>query len=86
MSILRLTGPQRRQLRAQIEQELSEKELISIFSTYPGKFGANFYNQIPGGEYRTRLVNVIIELTNKELISDFIQAVYQKYGTELVVS
>ena len=49
MSILRLTGPQKRQLRAQIEQELSEKELISIFSTYPGKFGANFYNQIPGG-------------------------------------
>ena len=83
---MKFTDKQGKKLREEIERVLSEDKLTSIFSEYPEKFGANFYNQIPGGEYRTRLVNVIIELTNKELISDFIQAVYQKYGTELVVS
>ena len=72
---MRLTGEQRREFRAEIEEVLSEDKLISIFSKHPEKFGATFYNQIPGGEYRTRLVNLIIELSNRELIVDFMKIV-----------
>ncbi|MCL2934846.1 MAG: hypothetical protein MGG11_22130 [Trichodesmium sp. MAG_R03] len=58
---------------------LSEDKLKNIFLEYPDKFEANFYNQIAGGDYRTRLVNLIIELNNKELIVDFIEIVRYKY-------
>ena len=81
---LNLTGEQRRKLREEIERVLSEDKLKNIFLEYPEKFEANFYNQIAGGDYRTRLVNLIRELNNRELnnkklIVDFIEIVRYEY-------
>ena len=70
----------RRKLREEIERVfLTEDKLTSIFSEYPEKFGDNFYNQIPGDDYRKRLINLIIELNNRELIFDFIKVVRYEY-------
>ena len=78
--LLNLTGEQRRKLREEIERVfLTEDKLTSIFSEYPEKFGCNFYNQISGDNYPTRLVNLIRELNNRELIIYFIEIVRYEY-------
>ncbi len=78
--LLNLTGEQRRKLREEIEWVfLTEDKLTSIFSEYPEKFGVNFYNQISGDNYPTRLVNLIRELNNRELIIYFIEIVRYEY-------
>ncbi|MDE5115808.1 MAG: hypothetical protein O4860_00585 [Trichodesmium sp. St2_bin2_1] len=78
--LLNLTGEQRRKLREEIERVfLTEDKLTSIFSEYLEKFGGNFYNQISGDNYPTRLVNLIRELNNRELIIYFIEIVRYEY-------
>ncbi|ABG51464.1 hypothetical protein Tery_2235 [Trichodesmium erythraeum IMS101] len=76
---MKFTDKQRIKFREEIERVLSEDKLTSIFSEYPEKFGDNFYNQISGNNYRTRLINLIIELNNRELIFDFIKVVRYEY-------
>ncbi|MDE5088100.1 MAG: hypothetical protein O4805_13515 [Trichodesmium sp. St16_bin2-tuft] len=70
---MNLTGEQRRKLREEIERVfLTEDKLTSIFSEYLEKFGGNFYHQISGDNYPKRLVDLIRELNNRELIVYFI--------------
>ena len=74
-----LTDLQKQKLRQDIEDVLSEDNLKNIFLENEGKFGKNFYNQIPGDNYRTRLINAIKELENRGLLKDFIIQVGQEY-------
>ena len=76
---MKFTDKQRIKFREEIEKVLSEDKLTSIFSEYPEKFGANFYNKIKGDTYHTRLINLIIELNNTELIVDFVKIVSEDY-------
>ncbi|MDY7003822.1 MAG: CHAT domain-containing protein [Cyanobacteriota bacterium] len=78
-SFLNLTDAQKRKLREDIETVLSEDKLRTILFEYEDKFGRNFYNQIPGGDYRTRLIYLIRELKNRQLIDDFIEVVRYEY-------
>ena len=78
--LLNLTGEQRRKLREEIERVfLTEDKVTSKFSDNPEKFGGNFYNQISVDNYPTRLVNLIRELNNRELIIYFIEIVRYEY-------
>ncbi|GGA24484.1 CHAT domain-containing protein [Okeania sp. KiyG1] len=78
-SFSNLTDAQKRKLREEIERVLSEDKLRTIFIEYEEKFGSNFYHQIPGDNYRTRLINLIKELKNQKLIHDFIEIVRHEY-------
>ena len=46
---------------------------------YEEIFGGNFYNQIIGNDYRTRIVYVIKELNNREMMNDFIRIIREEY-------
>ncbi len=74
-----LTDTQRIKLRKDIETVLTEDRLKSILLEHEKKFGRNFYNQIPGNDYRTRVVNLIRELKNRQIINDFIKIVSNDY-------
>jgi hypothetical protein len=74
-----LTDLQKQKLRQDIEDVLSEDNLKNIFLENEGKFGNNFYNQIPGDDYRSRLIHAIKELENRGLLKDFIIQVDQEY-------
>jgi len=74
-----LTDLQKQKLRQDIEDVLSEDNLKNIFLENEGKFGNNFYNQIPGEDYRTRLIHAIKELENTMLLKAFIIQVGQEY-------
>lgn len=74
-----LTDLQKQKLRQDIEDVLSEDNLKNIFLENEGKFGNNFYNQIPGEDYRTRLIHAIKELENRGLLKGFIIQVGQEY-------
>ncbi|MCL2924572.1 MAG: hypothetical protein MGF17_08085, partial [Trichodesmium sp. MAG_R04] len=77
-----MTDKQGIKLREEIERVLSpEDKLKNIFKEYPDKFRANFYNQISGDDYRTRLINLITELNNLPLIDDFIEIVSKDYSS-----
>ena len=79
---MKFTDQQRIKLREEIERVLSpEDKLKNIFKEYPDKFRANFYNQISGDDYRTRLINLITELNDQQLIDDFIEIVSKDYSS-----
>ena len=78
-SFSNLTDAQKRKLREEIERVLSEDKLRTIFLEYEEKFGSNFYNQIPGSDYRTRLIYLTRELNNRPLLDDFIEIVRYEY-------
>ncbi|NEP86972.1 MAG: CHAT domain-containing protein [Okeania sp. SIO2C2] len=78
-SFSNLTDAQKRKLCEKIEEVLKEDSLKNIFIQYRDTFGNNFYNKISGGDYHTRLVNVIEELVNRQLIDDFIKIVRHDY-------
>lgn len=86
IDFLKLTDEQKKKLRQEIETKLTEDKLKSIFTEDEEIFGRSFYNQIPGNDYRTRIVNVIRELNNRQLINDFITVVrddYPNFGQDL---
>ncbi|MEQ8384752.1 MAG: hypothetical protein RH949_20560 [Coleofasciculus sp. A1-SPW-01] len=74
-----LTDRQKQKLRQDIEGVLSEDQVKSIFLENEGTFGNNFYNQLPGDDYRTRLIYAIKELENRGLFQDFVRQVGQEY-------
>ena len=74
-----LTDRQKQKLRQDIEDVLSEDKLKNIVLENEGTFGNNFYNQLPGDDYRTRLIYAIKELENRGIIQDFVRQVGQAY-------
>ena len=74
-----LTDGEKKKLRQEIENILTEDRLKTIFLEYEEIFGGNFYNQITGNDYRTRIVYVIKELNNRQLINKFIEIVREEY-------
>lgn len=76
----KLSDVKKKKLREEIATNLTEDKLRSIFEENEDKFGRNFYIQIPGSDYRTRIVNVIRELNNRELMNHFIRVVREEYS------
>ncbi|MFP4104251.1 EAD6 domain-containing conflict system protein, partial [Coleofasciculus sp.] len=74
-----LTDRQKQKLRQDIEDVLSEDKLKNIVLENEGTFGNNFYNQLPGNDYRTRLIYAIKELENRGLFQEFVRQVGQEY-------
>jgi hypothetical protein len=77
--LVKLTDELKKTLRDEIETVLSEDQVKSIFLENEGTFGRNFYNQIPGGDYRTRVICLIRELENRGYLSAFIAVVREDY-------
>jgi len=77
--LVKLTDELRKRLRDEVETVLSEDQVKSIFLENEGTFGSNFYNQIPGGDYRTRVIRLIRELENRGYLSAFIAVVREDY-------
>ena len=77
--LVKLTDELKKTLRDEIETVLSEDQVKSIFLENEGRFGRNFYNQIPGGDYRTRVIRLIRELENRGYLSLFIAVVREDY-------
>ena len=78
-ALVKLTDELRKRLRDEIETVLSEDQVKSIFLENEGMFGSNFYNQIPGGDYHTRVIRLIRELENRGYLSLFIAVVREDY-------
>lgn len=78
-ALVKLTDELKKTLRDEIETMLSEDQVKSIFLENEGRFGRNFYNQIPGGDYRTRVIRLIRELDNRGYLSLFIAVVREDY-------
>ncbi|MDY7003821.1 MAG: hypothetical protein SWX82_07620 [Cyanobacteriota bacterium] len=76
---MKLTDRQRIKLREGIESVLSEDKLKSILLEHENQFGRNFYNQIYGGDYRTRIINLLKELDNQRKLRDLIEIVNKEY-------
>ena len=74
-----LTDRQKQKIRQDIEDVLSEDKFKNIVLENEGTFGKNFYNQLPGNDYRTRLIYAIKELENRGLFQDFVRQVGQEY-------
>jgi len=77
--LVKLSDELRKRLRDEVETMLSEDQVKSIFLENEGTFGSNFYNQIPGGDYRTRVIRLIRELENRGYLSSFIAVVREEY-------
>lgn len=77
--LVQLTDELKKKLRDEIETVLSEDQVKSIFLENEGMFGRNFYNQIPGGDYHTRVIRLIRELENRGYLSLFIAVVREDY-------
>ena len=78
---MNLTDLQKIKLRQDIETVLTEDRLTSILLEHEEKFGVNFYNQISGSDYRTKIINLIKELHNRQLFESFMTFVGQEYPT-----
>jgi len=74
-----LTDRQKQKIRQDIEDVLSEDKFKNIVLENEGTFGKNFYNQLPGDDYRTRLIYAIKELENRGLFQEFVRQVGQEY-------
>ena len=75
-----LDDNQKKIFRKEIQSKLKEDRLKSIFIENEQKFGNHFYDQIPGSDYRTRIINLIKELDNRKLIENFIDIVREDYS------
>ena len=75
-----LSDLQKSNLSKDIETVLFTKDkLTTILYEHTEKFGLNHYDQIPGSDHPTKVINLIRELDNRNLIDYFVNIVSQKY-------
>lgn len=57
-----------------------QQRLITIFTLNEETFGRNFYGNIVGDGFNTRIINLVVELIRKKKVENFIEIVREEFS------